>query len=131
MTELLEEIDEPPPCPRGFDRDWRLRRELRKELRKSDSVVRESLLGNFAVLTHDRDLRATFVQVDAHVYHLLGLLFQRGLRPTLRASLFQAGQEANVLMTSREMALCGRAFPSWRVKHDRFDPLAPTRHSRS
>ncbi len=33
----------------------------------------------FAVLTQDGNLRGAFVQVDAHVYHRLGLLSQSGL----------------------------------------------------
>src|SRR6266849_3884835 len=43
------------------------------------------------------DLRAAFVQVDAHVYHRFGLLSQRGLRPTLRSqpiSGWAGGQRA-------------------------------------
>src|SRR5262249_3762575 len=60
-------------------------------------LVRESLLNHLAVLGQHRDLRAPFVQVDAHVYHRCGLLSQSGLRPTLRSqpsSGWAGGQRA-------------------------------------
>jgi len=54
-------------------------------------------LHDFSVVRQDRDLRAAFVQVDAHVYHPLGLLSQRGLPPSLRSqpiSGWAGGQRA-------------------------------------
>jgi len=55
------------------------------------------VLHDFSVLAQHRDLRAAFVQVDAHVYHPLGLLSQRGLPPSLRSqpsSGWAGGQRA-------------------------------------
>src|SRR3989441_6287550 len=83
MAELLKEIDEPPPGPRRFDRDGSLRRGVREENRGSPRIRCESVFGDFSLLPPDRELRAAFVQVDAHVYHPLGLLSQRGLPPPL------------------------------------------------
>src|SRR5260370_18463037 len=82
---MLEEIDEPPPVAGGFDGDRRVGREFGEELLQTRDIVGKPLLRDFAVFGQDRDLRTAFVQVDAHVYHLLGLLSQRGLRPTLRS----------------------------------------------
>jgi ABC transporter substrate binding protein len=97
MAEPLEEIDEPPPGPRRFERDGSLRREVSKELLESRGIVGEPVLRDFSVLAQHRDLRAAFVQVDAHVYHPLGLLSQRGFRPSLRSqpsSGWAGGQRA-------------------------------------
>ncbi len=97
VPEFFEEIDEPPPGPRGFDRDGGVRREVSKELLKSRGIIGEPVLHDFSVLAQHRDLRAVFVQVDAHVYHPLGLLSQRGLPPSLRSqpsSGWAGGQRA-------------------------------------
>ena len=85
LTSLTVEGELKTPGPRRFDRDGSLRRELREELRESHGIVGESLLDDFSVVRQDCDLRAAFVQVDAHVYHPLGLLSQRGLPPPLRS----------------------------------------------
>src|SRR5260370_14796691 len=97
MAEMLEEIDEPPPGAGGFDGDRRVGREFGEELLQTRGIGGKPLLRDFAVFGQDRDLRTAFVQVDAHVYHLLGLLSQRGLRPTLRSqpiSGWAGGQRA-------------------------------------
>jgi len=97
MAQALEQIDEPPPRPRRFDGDWRVRRQLAEESLESRDLVGKSLLHNLAVLGQHRDLRTPFVQVDAHVYHRCGLLSQSGLRPTLRSqpiSGWAGGQRA-------------------------------------
>src|SRR6266446_3786854 len=97
MAELLKEIDEPPPGPRRFDRDGGVWREVSKELLESRGIIGEPVLHDFSVLAQHRDLRAAFVQVDAHVYHPLGLLSQRGLPPSLRSqpsSGWAGGQRA-------------------------------------
>src|SRR6266705_3285053 len=97
VLEFFEEIDEPPPGPRRFDRDGGVRREVSKELLKSRGIIGEPVLHDFSVLAQHRDLRAAFVQVDAHVYHPLGLLSQRGLPPSLRSqpsSGWAGGQRA-------------------------------------
>src|SRR6266566_8663831 len=97
VAEMLEEIDEPPPGTGGFDRHGSVRRELGEELLEPPGIVGEPLLRNLPFFGQDCDLRAAFVQVDAHVYHRFGLLSQRGLRPTLRSqpiSGWAGGQRA-------------------------------------
>src|SRR5260370_9165106 len=97
VAEMLEEIDEPPPGAGGFDGGRGVGGEFGAELLQTRDIVGKSLLRDFAVFGQDRDLRTAFVQVDAHVYHLLGLLSQRGLRPTLRSqpiSGWAGGQRA-------------------------------------
>src|SRR2546427_5898280 len=97
MAESLEQIDEPPPGPGGLDGDGSERRQLGEELLELHGIVGEPLLRNLPLFGQDCDLRASFVQVDAHVYHRFGLLSQRGLRPTLRSqpiSGWAGGQRA-------------------------------------
>ena len=84
---------------------------MSEEFLEPAGLIAEPLLHEFSILGQDRDLRTAFVQVDAHVYHRCGLLSQRGLPPSLRSQpLFQAGQEANVLMTSEHPL---SALPRW------------------
>src|SRR2546425_3766360 len=97
VAACFEEVDEAPPGPRRFDRDGGVRREVSKELLESRGIIGEPVLHDFSVLAQHRDLRAAFVQVDAHVYHPLGLLSQRGLPPSLRSqpsSGWAGGQRA-------------------------------------
>src|SRR5262249_7366399 len=77
MAELLQEIDEPPPRPRRFDRDGRMRRELSEEFLKPRALITKPPLPDFAVVGQNRDLRTAFVEIDTDVYHLRGLLSQR------------------------------------------------------
>src|SRR2546422_3421907 len=44
VPELFEEIDEPPPGPRRFDRDGGVRREVSKELLESRGIIGEPVL---------------------------------------------------------------------------------------
>jgi hypothetical protein len=62
VTELLEEVHEPPPSPRGFDGDRRVGREFGEEFLKLRGIVGKSLLPDSPVLSQDRDLRTAFVQ---------------------------------------------------------------------
>jgi hypothetical protein len=74
MAEALEQIHQPPPGAGGLDGDRRLRWQLREELLHAGHLVLESMLGQFAILGQDRDLRRSFVQVDPDVCHRVGLL---------------------------------------------------------
>jgi len=56
MAELLEEIDQPPPGPRCFQRDGSLRRELGEELREPHGLIGGPLPYDVAVLGQDVDL---------------------------------------------------------------------------
>jgi len=49
---------------------------LSKEFLEPLRIIGEALLHDCPVLGQDCDLRVAFVQVNAHVYHLLGLLSQ-------------------------------------------------------
>jgi hypothetical protein len=60
------------------------RRKLGKERLEARRVVRQAMLGQLAVSGEDCDLRHTFVEVDAHVYHAPGLLSQRAVLAPLR-----------------------------------------------
>jgi hypothetical protein len=61
MAEALEQIHQPPPGAGGLDGDRGLRRKLREELPHAGHLILESMLGEFAVLREDRDLRRSFV----------------------------------------------------------------------
>jgi hypothetical protein len=74
MAEALEQIHQPPPGAGRLDGDRRLRWQLPEELLHAGHIVLESMLGEFAVLGEDRDLRRSFVQVDPDVCHRVGLL---------------------------------------------------------
>jgi len=114
---MLEEIDEPPPGAGGFDRDRRVGREFGEELLQTRDIVGKPLLRDFAVFGQDRDLRTAFVQVDAHVYHLLGLLSQRGLRPTLRSQPISgwAGGQRAYDITNRDATFSALLCPATQI----------------
>src|SRR5439155_19484896 len=61
VPEFFEEIDEPPPGPRRFDRGGGVRREVSKELLESRRIIGEPVLHDFSILAQHRDLRAVFV----------------------------------------------------------------------
>src|SRR5262249_10124306 len=98
MAQLLEQMDGPRPGARGFDRDRARRRQLLEEVSDARDFVVHAVLCDFAISAENRNLRAAFVQVDAHMYHRLGLLSQREVsRPSLRSqpsSGWAGGQRA-------------------------------------
>ena len=71
--------------PRGSRSTRRGRPSPRSLIRRRGVTADGASLPEFPVLGQNRDLRAAFVQVDAYVYHLFGLLSQRGLPPSLRS----------------------------------------------
>src|SRR5215470_4013710 len=98
MAELLEDIHQPPPGAGGFDRHRAGGRQLLEEVPDARDFVVQPVLCDFAIGAENRNLRAAFVQVDAHMYHRLGLLSQREVcRPSLRSqpsSGWAGGQRA-------------------------------------
>jgi ABC transporter substrate binding protein len=98
MAELLEDIQQPPPGAGGFDRHRAGGRQLLEEVPDARDFVVQPVLCDFAIGGENRNLRAAFVQVDAHMYHRLGLLSQREVcRPSLRSqpsSGWAGGQRA-------------------------------------
>jgi hypothetical protein len=75
MAESFEQVDQPPPRPRGFDGNGTRRGKLDKERLELREVVREAMLGQLAVGREDGNLGDASVQVHADMYHRLGLLF--------------------------------------------------------
>jgi hypothetical protein len=113
MAKALEQIHQPPPGAGGLDGDRRLRRKLREELLHVGHIVHESMLGEFAVLREDRDLRRSFVQVNPYVRHRIGLLAQGSLHPALSnqpISGWAGGQRAYHIKNFIYLSRLQRAF---------------------